>query len=673
MENNNHKVSLTIDEKEILADAGLTILEAAKENNIIIPTLCHHPALSNWGGCRLCMVEVDGSPRLTASCVTPVRDGMEVVTSNDRIIEHRRTILEFIFAERNHNCMFCSLSGDCELQQLAYDLQMDHLTVSSSYNAFPTDITSEYMGIDHNRCILCGRCVRACHEIAGADVLNFQNRGPKSLIGFDLNETREASTCLSCGVCLQVCPTGAIFNRYRTHYAVKGHNPDWNTFETVCPRCGLLCPITVTVCDNIPLKVEGPLGETNNRPDRGQLCYKGRFQVFKTEGRRLHQPMIRQADGSWLSADWDEALARVIEKLTEIGDRHGKQALFGIASASASNEALLAFKTLCRDGFQVGTMDTLDGQYYRASSALWKNKGQGHGEASWKALPQTDFLLLVGGNPYRTQPLMANLIREIKTQKTAKVRIISPSNGNDPMCMAEPDLEIEQEKLPLLLKAFLNQAGSREAEDVLKRLNLTEQGLETFGRLVKEFSDSRNPFMIIGDDVTGLGDPSGLEYALKLTHLKRNSSDGDSGLIVLKPFGNSSGAWALGLPSVKPPGVSTGYRGGLLLLSDESGADHPIIKQNKGVEFLAVIAPYVNEILMKKAHMLIPSPRWMEEPGTYCSLNGGEIVQHRPFVKPPEGVRESWQILNALGEKIGIKFDYQNFNQLSANVKDVLA
>jgi NADH dehydrogenase/NADH:ubiquinone oxidoreductase subunit G len=666
-------IEMTIDGKEVIVEEDMTLLEAAQQNDIFIPTLCHHPALTNWGGCRMCMVEVDDSPRLTASCVTPVRAGMEVVTSNDRIIEHRRTILEFIFAERNHNCMFCPLSGDCELQQMAYDLQMDHLTVSSSFTAFPTDITSEYMGIDHNRCILCGRCVRACHEIAGADVMNFQNRGPRSLIGFDLNETRDHSTCFSCGVCLQVCPTGAIFNRYRTHYAVKGHNPDRNTFETVCPRCGLLCPISVTVGDNIPLKVEGPLGGTNNRPDRGQLCYKGRFQVFKTEGRRLHQPMIKQIDGSWLSADWDEALGLVIEKLTDIGDRHGKQALFGIASASASNETLFAFKTLCRDGLQVGTMDSLDGQYYRASSALWKNNGQKPIEASWKTLPQADFLLLVGGNPYRTQPLMANLIREIRAQRTANVRIIIPQNGENPMCMAGPDLEIEQEKLPLLLKAFLNKAGSREAEDILKRLNLTEQGLEIFGRLVKEYSDSRNPYIIIGDDVTGLGDPAGLDYALALNNLKRGTSNGDSGLIILKPFGNSSGAWALSLPSVKPPGVSTGYRGGLLLLSDEAGADHPIIKQNKGVEFLAVIAPYVSETLMKKAQMLIPSPRWMEEPGTYCSLNGDEIVQHRPFVKPPEGVRETWQVLNSLGQKIGIKPGYKDFNQLSAKVKEVLA
>ena len=182
------KVHLTIDGKEVVAEEGSTVLETATRYGIYIPTLCHYPGLSNWGGCRMCVVEVDGAPRLAASCVMPVRQGMEVVTSNERIIETRRTILEFLFAERNHNCMFCSESGDCELQKLAYELQMDHLTVSFSFNRFPTDVTSEFMVIDHNRCILCGRCVRACAELAGLSVLNFQNRGSRNLVGLDLNE-----------------------------------------------------------------------------------------------------------------------------------------------------------------------------------------------------------------------------------------------------------------------------------------------------------------------------------------------------------------------------------------------------------------------------------------------------------------------------------------------------
>src|SRR5512136_686955 len=337
------KIRLNIDGKEVTAAEGVTILDAAQRNGIVIPTLCHHPALSSWGGCRMCTVEVDGAPRLAASCVMPVREGMEVVTTNERILESRRTVLEFLFAERNHNCMFCPQSGDCELQKLAYELGMDHLTMSFSFNSFPTDVTSEYMTIDHNRCILCGRCVRACAEIAGTHVLSFHNRGPRNLVGLDLDSSREKSTCYGCGVCLQVCPTGAITNRYRTHYAVKGHVKDWKTKESLCTECGLLCPTSSHVHDHTLIKVDGKLSQDDDRPDRGQLCYKGRFEILKSGGKRLVQPMVKTKDGKWKAESYDRALALVAEKLKSIRRAEGEEALFGLASSALSNEEPLLF------------------------------------------------------------------------------------------------------------------------------------------------------------------------------------------------------------------------------------------------------------------------------------------------------------------------------------------
>ncbi|MEW5725191.1 MAG: 2Fe-2S iron-sulfur cluster-binding protein, partial [Thermodesulfobacteriota bacterium] len=213
------EIKLTINGWEVTVPEGASILEAARAAGIYIPTLCHHPDLSPYGGCRLCVVEVDGAPRLVASCVTPVRNGMEVVTSNERIIEARRTILEFLFSEKNHFCMFCAQSGDCELQDLAYEYQMDHLTVPPLDQVFPVDATHPDLGLDHNRCVLCGRCVRACRELAGQAVLDFQGRGGRVTIGADLNQKLGDSSCVSCGLCLEVCPTGAIFHRHRTHYA----------------------------------------------------------------------------------------------------------------------------------------------------------------------------------------------------------------------------------------------------------------------------------------------------------------------------------------------------------------------------------------------------------------------------------------------------------------------
>ncbi|MBU2549484.1 MAG: (2Fe-2S)-binding protein, partial [Proteobacteria bacterium] len=251
------QVSLKIDGREVVVPEGTSILEAARENGFHIPTLCHHPDLSPYGGCRLCVVEVDGAPRLVASCVTPVRNGMDVVVKNERIVEARRTILEFLFAERNHYCMICAQSGDCELQALAYEYQVDHLTVPVLGDEFPVDTTHEDLVIDHNRCVLCGRCIRACQELAGNAVLGFQNRGGRTMVCVDLNGQLGESSCVSCGLCVQLCPTGAIFNRHRTHYAVKGKAKDWQTVESVCPECGLLCPATYVLKGNNLIKVEG--------------------------------------------------------------------------------------------------------------------------------------------------------------------------------------------------------------------------------------------------------------------------------------------------------------------------------------------------------------------------------------------------------------------------------
>ena len=323
----------------------------------------------------MCVVEVDGSPKLAASCVMPVRDGMEVVTTNERILESRRTVLEFLFAERNHNCMFCPQSGDCELQKLAYELGMDHLTMSFSFNSFPTDVTSEYMSIDHNRCILCGRCVRACAEIAGTHVLNFHNRGPKNLVGLDLNASREESSCFGCGACLQVCPTGAIYNRYRTHYAVKGHSKDWKAVESLCPECGLLCPTTSQVHDNTVIKIEGNLLGNGDRPDRGQLCYKGRFEALKGDGKRLLRPMVREKNGTWKEERWETALALIAERLKAIRRDHGGNALFGLASSSLSNEELLFFRDLMADGCSAGRVGGSDGNHFQSISKHGNWKG----------------------------------------------------------------------------------------------------------------------------------------------------------------------------------------------------------------------------------------------------------------------------------------------------------
>jgi bidirectional [NiFe] hydrogenase diaphorase subunit len=209
--------TLTIDGKLISAEESATVLQAAEEAGVKIPTLCHLEGVYDVGACRLCLVEVVGTPKLQSACTTRVREGMEVTTDSERLQKYRRMTLELLFAERNHICAVCVANGHCELQTLAYQQGMDHVRYDYCYPKWEVDASHRLFGMDHNRCVLCTRCVRACWHIEGAGTRNVSGRGSNSRIITDLDDDWGVSeTCTSCGKCVLACPTGALFHQGST-------------------------------------------------------------------------------------------------------------------------------------------------------------------------------------------------------------------------------------------------------------------------------------------------------------------------------------------------------------------------------------------------------------------------------------------------------------------------
>ena len=295
------EVHLKINGKEVLAQSGQTILEAAKAADVDIPVLCHHPSLSNWGACRMCLVEVKGMRGLQSSCTTPVAEGMEIETESEGAVDVRKFVLELLFSERNHYCMFCQMSGDCELQDAAYRYGLDHFTYPRPYDKLEVDASRKYFIMDHNRCILCSRCVRACSEIAANHTLNLRERGADSMIMADLNVPFGESSCVECGTCLQVCPTGALID---ARSAYGGREKDVTHVQTTCMQCSVGCSLDVVTRYSRLLRVDGVWGSD---PNGGLLCVDGRFAPLYDNRKRVTKPMVRK-DGELVAVDWDEAL-----------------------------------------------------------------------------------------------------------------------------------------------------------------------------------------------------------------------------------------------------------------------------------------------------------------------------------------------------------------------------
>jgi len=338
---------ITIDNKTIEVADSATILQAAKLHNIPIPTLCHHPKLTPFGGCRLCIVEVKGMPKPVTSCTTGVTNGMEVTTTSPYLQELRRTVLELILSDHPNDCMICEKAGDCTLQNLAYDYGIRENRFQGERRTYAKRDGNPFIERDLEKCILCGRCVKVCDEIQGVEAIDFGYRGFNSKICTSYEEDLD---CEFCGQCVSVCPTGALTGKLWNKKGRKDHQAEVNT---ICTYCGTGCTITAHVKDNEILKITSKEQTLNE----GWLCVKGRFGYrFVNSPERLTHPLIRR-NGEFEKASWPEALDHVAKRLAEIKTAHGADAIGGLSSARCTNEENYAFQKLIRAGIGTNNVD----------------------------------------------------------------------------------------------------------------------------------------------------------------------------------------------------------------------------------------------------------------------------------------------------------------------------
>ncbi len=622
-------IKLTIDDKPLEVAEGTTVLNAARGAGIEIPTLCEHHHLTPYGGCRLCLVEVEGARTLQPSCTLPVTEGMVVRTNTDKIKTARKFVLTLIFSERNHFCPYCQVSGgDCELQNAAYAEGMTHWPLQPNWQSYPMDASHPFVIMENNRCILCRRCVRACSELVGNFTLGFEERGARSMLVADLGVPLGASSCISCGTCVQVCPTGALIDRWSAYH---GRETQVERTATTCIGCSVGCGIEVLTRDNNLVRIEGDWNAVLNE---GVICKTGRFIPVIDEHERLMTPLVKK-DGSLKVTTWDEALNLVAEKLKPLTGK-GDSGIAAMSSSRLPIEALFTFKQLFRDQLKANLVTSLDaGEYTRASARVAEEIKKSF-EGKLTDLENADCVVSFGVDLVKEHEVAGFMVKRNIPLGT-KLIVVDPKANS----------------LDNLAELKLQSKDKMDADYIRSISSSSDAQSKLFNELLV---GSKTPVFIYGK---GIADSTIKE----IIHLAETFK---AKVIGVKGDANGLAASQYGLDQeIDLKNHQVVY----VALGDQE-PNQQLIKTLEKIPFLVVQASHVSP-LTARADVVLPVENWSEVEGHYLNLEGKLLESHRSL-RPAEDIRSNDDTLMSLAEKMGIKITNEWKKSLKERVPAVV-
>ncbi|MFQ5963155.1 MAG: formate dehydrogenase subunit alpha [Candidatus Scalinduaceae bacterium] len=395
-------VKLTINGKTYEVEQEKTILEAARENDIWIPTLCYDKRLDPYGGCRICLVEVEGARQLLTSCTTRVGEGMVVNTESKNVISTRKGVLEYILSDHPLDCMTCEATGCCELQDLAYTIGVDGLNYrDEDKRGGVIPDRNELIYRETPKCIRCGRCVRICGEVQQDHAIEFGGRGFKMWVSTPFGESLLDGTCVLCGQCVSTCPTGALFEKKAMG---KGRSFQIKKVRTTCGYCSIGCQIDIHTNHKGIIKITSEVGVV---PNNGNLCTKGRFAYdFVNHPDRLTTPMVRK-NNNLEKASWDDAYDVITKKLKDIKSKYGNDSISFISSGRCTNEENYLLQKLARAVIGTNNIDQSETECHAATlGGLKTSLGYGATTNSIEEITKSDAILVIGANVTEAHPII---------------------------------------------------------------------------------------------------------------------------------------------------------------------------------------------------------------------------------------------------------------------------
>lgn len=719
----SNEVTLTIDGREVSVNRGVTLYWAAKKLGIEIPHLCYREDLPPMSSCRICVVEVEGMRNLAVSCSHPAADGMVVHTDTERVRRARRNNLELILSDHNVECITCEKSGDCALEQYAYEFGIKKPSFGGEKNEFPIRDDDPFIVRDYNKCILCQRCIYACGEIQYDSAINIADRGFNACISTPFDRGLQDTACVSCGRCISVCPVGALVEKSRIG---KGREWELEKKNTICPYCGCGCTVELNIKDGTLIKVTAPGKNTVNN---GNLCVKGKFGLhFINHSDRLTKPLIKR-ENSFVEASWDEAVEYTADNLARIKKKYGPDAIGGLSSAKCTNEENYLFQKFIRACVGTNNIDHCARLCHSSTVAgLARAFGSGAMTNSITELRNAECILVTGSNTTEAHPIIALEIKAAVMKNGARLIVADPreidlvrfsdcwlrqKSGTDVALFNGMMHVIIREGLED--REFIEQRTENYSQFYDTVMHYTpEKAAEITGVPADDIRDAARIYAGAGTSsiVYSMGitqHTTGTDNVLSLANLAMltgNMGKKSTGVNPLRGQNNVQGACDLGaLPNVYPGyqriddyvirekfekawgtplspdpgltvvemfyGIEKGKIRAMYIMGENPSLSDPNVNRVRedldSLEFLVVQDIFLSETA-EKADVVLPAASFAEKDGTFTNTER-RVQLLQKILSPPGEAMQDWDIICKVSSRLGYPMAYTG----SAQIMDEMA
>ncbi len=725
-------VHVTIDGLDLDVPAGTSVMRAAALAGVDIPKLCATDRLDAFGSCRLCVVQIDGRPGTPASCTTPCADGMAVTTQSPRLATLRRNVMELYISDHPLDCLTCSANGNCELQDMAGVVGLREVRygdAGENHLGLPVDTSNPYFQFDSSKCIVCSRCVRACADVQGTFALTIAGRGFGSRVNAGDGGPFLDSDCVSCGACVQVCPTATLIES-----TVVQLGQPRRTVETTCAYCGVGCSFRAelqgdTVVRMVPSK--------NGGANEGHSCVKGRFAWgYASHPDRITTPMVRESiDDEWRVVSWDEAIAEAARRLQAAQAAHGRQSIGGITSSRCTNEEVFAVQKMVRTAFGTNNVDTCARVCHSPTGfGLNATFGTSAGTQDFKSVEAADVIMVIGANPTDAHPVFASRMKQ-RLRGGAHLIVIDPRRIDlvrSAHIEADEHLQVEPGSNVAVINALAHVVVTEDLVDhefVRTRCEidafaawadfvsqpenspeLTEQHTgvpaDAVRRAARLYATGGNSAIYYGLGVTEHSQGSTMVMGMaNLAMATGNIGRDGVGVNPLRGQNNVQGscdmgsfphelsgyrhvsddatralfeaAWGvelqkvpgLRIPNMFDSAIEGRFRG-LFVQGEDIAQSDPntqhVVAALSALDVLIVQDLFLNETA-RYAHIFLPGTSFLEKDGTFTNAER-RINRVRPVMRPKPG-KDEWQVVCELATALGTPMHYDS----AAEIMDEIA